>query len=152
MELLTIIWFFFIIVNWVNISQSVNFFLRVKGGKRGEKFENLLGLTMLLLGVCSFILGIIILVEDYDFFHSIGAFVYTLFCILCFIVDYWKKIEFRNPKKLQILIPFLVLFYYSLLMMTLSIYQLGQFPWVLTSVLLFAQLGMAYYAGKHGKG
>lgn len=152
MELSTILGVFFIIVNWTNISQSVSFLLRVKGGKHGEQIEHILGLTMIIGGIITFILGILILVEGYEFFHSIGAFVYTIFCVLCLVVDYWKKIEFRNPKKLKILIPFLVLYYYSLLMMTLSINQLGIFPWILTSLLLFFQLGMAYYAGKHGKG
>jgi len=152
MDLLSIIWIFFIIVNWVNISQSLNFFLRVKGGARGEKIEHLLGYITVALGIISFTVGIIVLVEEFEFFHIIGAFVYTAFCILCFVVDYWKKIEFRNPKKLKIVIPYLLLYYYSLLMMTLSIRQLGLFPWILTSILLFFQIGMAYYAGKHGKG
>ncbi|UYP48467.1 hypothetical protein NEF87_004752 [Candidatus Lokiarchaeum ossiferum] len=152
MELMTILWLFFIIVNWVNLSQSLNFYLRVKGGKWGKKIEHILGLISISLGILTLILGTIILNEEYEFYHTIGAFTYTLFSILCFIVDYWKKIEFRNPKQLKILVPFLIFYYYSLLMMTISLRELGIFPWILTSIFLFAQLGMAFYAGKHGKG
>ena len=152
MELTGILWLFFVIVNWVNLSQSLNFFLRVKGGKNGEKIEHVLGFVSILFGILTFFLGLEILIEQYEFYHVIGAFTYTIFSIICFIVDYWKKIEFRNPKKLKIVIPFLIFYYYSLLMMTISIRGLSIFPWVLSSVLLFAQLGMAYYANKHGKG
>lgn len=149
---MTILWLFFIIVNWVNLSQSLNFYLRVKGGKLGKKIEGILGIISVSLGLLTLILGIIILREEYEFYHTIGAFTYTLFSILCFIVDYWKKIEFRNPKQLKILIPFLIFYYYGLLMMAISLHELGIFPWIVTSVLLFAQLGMAFYAGKHGTG
>jgi hypothetical protein len=68
------------------------------------------------------------------------------------ILDYVKKIEFRNPRKLKILVPYLVMYYVSIILMWGLTWTLGILFGIITGITYFLQLGFAIYAGKHGVG
>jgi hypothetical protein len=64
--------------------------------------------------------------------------------------DYWWPVEFRQPARPEILIPYLLLFFGSILLMGLSMYRVNRRLWlvtVATSVLMLASMGFAMSQG-----
>ena len=65
------------------------------------------------------------------------------------VEDIWQ-IEFRSPTRPEILVPYLVLFFGSILLMGLPMFRLNRKLWLvtaITSVLLLASMGYAIYMG-----
>ena len=46
------------------------------------------------------------------------------FVLLMLVVDYWRPVEFRNPPRPAVLVPYLVLFFGSILLMGIGVYFL----------------------------
>lgn len=53
----------------------------------------------------------------------IGPAVFDAFVALMLVVDYWWPVEFRQPARPVILVPYLVLFFGSIVLMGLSMYR-----------------------------
>ena len=138
----------FIIINLFNLTIFMLFLSRVKKPKISRK----LGFFNLALGIPIFIIGIMNLVLLREWWYWIFPFLLTIFIIFTFFVDYILKIQFRNPRKLSILIPFLILFYVSIILMWGLTWILGALYGIITMITYFLQLFGAYYAGTHGVG
>jgi hypothetical protein len=66
------------------------------------------------------------------------------------VVDYIWPVEFRSPMRYGILVPYLVLFFGSILLMGLPMYRLDRRLWlvtVATTVLLLGSMGIAMRLG-----
>ena len=138
----------FIIINIFNLSIFTLFLSRVRKPEVSKK----IGIFSLSLGIPTLIIAIfnlIILREWYYWFFPLLLVGFILFTL---VVDYIKKIEFRNPRKKSILIPFLILFYVSIILMWGLTWTLGVIYGGITAITYFLQLFGAYYAGKHGVG
>jgi len=138
----------FIIINTFNLSVFALFLSRVKKPEISKK----IGIFSLLLGIPTLTIAIINLILQRDWWYWIFPLLLVGFILFTLIVDYIKKIEFRNPRKKSILIPFLLLFYVSIILMWGLTWTLGVIYGGITAITYFLQLFGAYYAGKHGVG
>ena len=138
----------FIIINIFNLSVFALFLSRVKKSEVSKK----IGVFSLLLGIPTLTIAIINLIIQREWWYWFFPLLLVGFILFCFIVDYVKKIEFRNPRKKSILIPFLISFYVSIILMWGLTWALGVIYGGITAITYFLQLFGAYYAGKHGVG
>ncbi len=138
----------FIIINLFNLTVFFLFFSRVKK----PELSRGIGLFSLVLGIPVFIIAIFNLILLRDWWYWVFPFLLFAFILFSLIVDYIKKIEFRKPRKLSILIPFLLIFYISIILMWGLTWILGAIYGIITGITYFLQLFGAYYAGKHGVG
>ncbi|MFW9945857.1 MAG: hypothetical protein ACFFDX_03405 [Candidatus Odinarchaeota archaeon] len=138
----------FIIINSYNLSIFSLFLSRVKKPEISKK----IGIFSLLFGIPVLIIAIINLILQREWYYWFFPLLFFGFILFCLIVDYIKKIEFRNPRKKSILIPFLILFYVSIILMWGLTWLLGVIYGSITGITYFLQLFGAYYAGKHGVG
>jgi hypothetical protein len=70
--------------------------------------------------------------------------------MLMVIVEYIWQVEFRSPMRYDILVPYLVLFFGSILLMGLPMFRMNRRLWlvtVATTVLLLGSMGFAMYMG-----
>ncbi len=138
----------FLIINIANILISIVFILRVKKPGVESNFSiayNTLGIPILIIIALN-----IYLKREWWFWLFPSLFL--TFIIFDLIVDYIKKTEFRNPRNYRILIPFLILYYFSIILMWGLTWILGLLYGLITGITYFLQLGCSIYASKHGIG
>lgn len=138
----------FIIINIANVSILAMFVLRVKK-KEWAKYA---GGVFDGLGFPTLIIAIINLANGRDWWLWAFPLLFFAFTLFSIIVDDILKIDFRNPKKYNILVPYLLLFYISIILMWGITWSIGLAYGAMTMITYFLQLGGAAYAGKHGVG
>ncbi|MFX1359727.1 MAG: hypothetical protein ACFE8T_05245 [Promethearchaeota archaeon] len=138
----------FIIINIFNLSVFALFLSRVK---RPGISKNI-GIFSLSFGIPTLTIAIINLILQRHWWYWFFPLLLVGFILFSLIVDYIKNIEFRNPRKKSILIPFLILFYVSIILMWGLTWALGVIYGGITAITYFLQLFGAFYAGKHGVG
>ena len=138
----------FFVINSANIIISVIFISRVKK----PEFEHVLGIFYIVLGVPTIIFTIINVIFHREWWFWLFPSLFIIFVVFEFIIDYVMKIEFRNPRKKIVLVPYLILYYSSIILMWGLTWTLGVLYGAITGVTYFLQLGCAIYAGKHGVG
>jgi hypothetical protein len=138
----------FITVNLINVFTLLMFLSRVKW----PKVEILFGTATIILAIPAAIIGALNLSGSANFFLWFPAVLYALWAMFALVVDYLLKIEFRNPAKPSILVPFLILFYFSISGMAAGFYRINLYLWLVSGATSLLNLYGAYYAGKHGKG
>lgn len=82
--------------------------------------------------------------------HWVGPAVFLVFLALMVVVDYVRPVEFRSPMRLEIVVPYLVLFFGAILLMGLPMFRLNRPLWlvtVVTTVVLLASMGVAMRKG-----
>jgi hypothetical protein len=134
-----------VVVNLVNVTQAVGFASR---GRHGMVVNHALGLVIAGLAVpaTAALVG---------YAHAgspwwIGPAVFDAFVVLMLIVDYLRPVEFRRPARPAILGPYLILFFGSILLMGLSMFNLSRGLWLVTaasSVMLLTTMGAAARQG-----
>lgn len=138
----------FIIINVFNLTVFALFLARVRKPEISKK----IGTFSLILGIPTLVIAILNLLLLRAWWYWAFPLLLIAFIIFTLVVDYIWKIEFRNPRRLSILIPFLILFYVSIILMWGLTWILGVAYGVITGITYFIQLFGAYYAGKHGVG
>lgn len=136
------------VVNSVNILQSVGFLSRVLTG--GTAVNHFLGYVMIALAIPSMMALIAFVRAGAGWFHWVGPAIFLAFLTLMVVVDYAWPVEFRSPMRLDILVPYLVLFFGAILLMGLPMFLLNRQLWlvtVVTSVLLLSSMGVAMRRG-----
>jgi hypothetical protein len=76
--------------------------------------------------------------------------VFVAFVALMLFVDYLRPVEFRRPARPAILVPYLILFFGSILLMGLSMFDLSRGLWLVTvasSAVLLATMAQAFRQG-----
>lgn len=138
----------FFIINIANIDIAIIFLARVK--KPG--LERRLGIIYIALSIPTLILIILNIVFLREWWFWVFPSIFFIFVIFEIMVDYVKKIEFRNPRKKKILVPYLLLYYISIILMWGLTWTLGILFGAITGITYFLQLGCSIYAGKKGVG
>ncbi|MFW9828608.1 MAG: hypothetical protein ACFFEY_13535 [Candidatus Thorarchaeota archaeon] len=138
----------FFIINLANIIISLIFISRVKR----PELEHILGIFFISNGIPILIILIINIFYQRDWWFWLFPLIYLLFICYEFIFDYIKKVEFRNPINKKILIPYLILYYVSIILMWGLTWTIGTLYGVITGITYFLQLGCAIYAAKDGVG
>ena len=136
------------VVNAVNVLQAAGFLSRVRTGSMA--MNHLLGYVMIALSIPVTIALVAFMHAKSAWLHWIGPMVYLAFLALMVVVDYMWPIEFRSPKRYEILMPYLLLFFGAILLMGFPMFRLDRRLWlvtVATTVLLLGSMGYAMHKG-----
>lgn len=136
------------VVNAVNVLQAAGFLSRVRTGSM--VVNHTLGYLIILLAIPSILALIGFAHAGADRLHWVGPVVFLTFIVLMAVVDYARPVEFRNPMRYDILVPYLVLFFGAILLMGLPMFRLNRQLWlvtVVTTVLLLGSMGVAMRKG-----
>lgn len=136
------------VVNTVNTLQAAGFLSRVCTGS--VAVNRLLGYGMIVLAIPSIVALVAFVRAGTGWPHWVGPAVFLTFIALMVVVDYAWPVEFRSPRRYDILVPYLVLFFGAILLMGLPMFRLNRQLWLLTvatTVLLLGSMGVAMRAG-----
>lgn len=136
-----------VVVNTVNIAQAVGFASR---RSHGMAVNHVLGLVIAALAVPA----TIALVGFADAGNPwwIGPAVFDAFVVLMLVVDYLRPVEWRRPARPAILIPYLLLFFGSILLMGIPMYAINRGLWLVTVGTTAILLGTMTRAIRQGTG
>lgn len=136
------------VVNAVNILQAMGFLSRVWTGNMA--INHLLGYAIIALAIPSILALIAFARTTAGWLMWIGPTVFLGFVAFMIVVDYAWPVEFRSPVRIGILVPYLVLFFGSILLMGLPMFRLDKRLWlvtVATTALLLSSMGVAMRKG-----
>jgi hypothetical protein len=129
------------VVNVVNVCQSVGF---VSRRRHGMRINRIMGLVIAAMAVPATIALFGFVAAGSPWW--IGPAAFDAFVLLMIVVDYVHPVEFRNPARPLILVPYLVLFFGSVLLMGLPMFRVDRSLWLVTlvtSVALLATMALA---------
>lgn len=138
------------IVNAVNVLQAVGFLARIRSGSMA--LNHRLGYVMFALAAPALLALIAFIRSRTAAFDYVGLIVYLAFLALMLAVDYIAPVEFRAPIRYGILVPYLVLFFGSILLMGLPMYKIDRGYWLVTVVTSLALVGSMVAAMRQGVG
>jgi hypothetical protein len=138
------------IVNAVNLLQSAGFFSRVVTNNR--TINHVLGYVMIALAVPAAIALIALWRSGAGWLYWLGPALYLVFIAFMVIVDYAWPVEFRDPVRYSLLVPYLLLFFGSILLMGLPMFRLDRRLWLVTVGTTILLLGSMGYAMRKGVG
>jgi hypothetical protein len=136
------------VVNAVNVLQTLGFATRLNA----PSVNQAAGVVMAVLAVPSTMALVAFLRNRSGWLLVAGPVVYDAFIVLMLVVDYWLVIEFRSPRRPEILVPYLVLFFGSILLMGLPMYRIDRRLWAVTVATTIALLGSMVWALNAGVG
>ena len=139
-----------VVVNAVNILQSVGFLSRIRTGTMTLNHQ--LGYAMFALGVPAAIALVGFVRARAGLLSWLGPAVYMGFLALMLVVDYVAPIEFRSPPLYGVLVPYLVLFFGSILLMGLPMYEINRSYWLVTVATSVLLIGSMLWAMREGVG
>ena len=137
-----------VVVNAVNLLQGAGFISRVITGSL--RINRLLGLVIIALAVPAAVALVVFLHAGSGWLYWLGPAVYIVFVALEILVDYAAPVEFRSPRRAEILVPYLLLFFGAILLMGLQTFNLNRALWlvtVVTTILLLSSMGVAMRKG-----
>lgn len=139
-------WLVWCTVNVVCVAQTIGFFSRTSG----PKVQFAMGIVIMAMAVPA----CIALVRDLDagrpLWQWIGPAVFIVFAVMELLVDHVTRIEFRNPPRATILVPYLILFFGGILLMGIRMYPVSKPLWGVTAVSATLLIWSMIWA--HGKG
>jgi hypothetical protein len=136
------------VVNSVNVLQSVGFLSRVRTGSRA--INQLLGYVMIALAAPAALALVAFWRAKAGPLQLAGPAIYIVFVTFMVVVDYIKPVEFRSPALYSVLVPYLLLFFGSILLMGLPMFYLDKRLWlvtVVTTILLLSSMSVAIHKG-----
>ena len=116
-----------VVVNTVNVAQAVGFASR---RSHGMAVNQVLGLVIAVLAIPATVALVGFARTGNPWW--IGPAVFDAFVVLMLVVDYLWPVEWRDPARPSILIPYLVLFFGSILLMGIPMYTLNRGLWLVT--------------------
>jgi hypothetical protein len=136
------------VVNAVNVLQAAGFLSRVWTGSRA--INHLLGYAIVALALPAALALVAFVRARAGWRQWVGPAVYLAFVVFMVAVEYVWPVEFRSPARYGILVPYLLLFFGSILLMGLPMFRMDRRLWlvtVATTVLLLGSMGLAMYKG-----
>jgi len=137
-----------VVVNAVNLLQAAGFISRIR--TRSMAINHILGYVMIALAVPATVALVAFVRAGAGWLYWIGPAVYLAFVALEVMVDYVRPVEFRDPRRNEILVPYLLLFFGAILLMGLPMFKLDRRLWLVTvgtTVLLLTSMGVAMRKG-----
>lgn len=117
-----------VVVNAVNVAQAVGFASR---SSQGMAVNQALGLVIAALAVPATVALVGFARAGNPWW--IGPAVFDAFVVLMLIVDYLWPVQWRDPARPVILIPYLLLFFGSILLMGIPMYSVNRGLWLVTA-------------------
>jgi hypothetical protein len=134
----TTVW---VVVNLVNILQAAGFATRAVD----PHINRILGIGILALAVPAGLALMSFVKAGSPPRLSAGPLSFLAFCAVSLLVDYVVDVEFRAPRRPEILIPYLMLFFGSIVLMGAPMLRIDRRRWFVTLVTtLFLVGGMGW--------
>jgi len=137
-----------VVVNAVNLCQSVGFVTRPVA----PNVNPLLGLVIAALAIPATWALLVFRRHRAGRLYLVGPLVFDVFVVLMLAVDYVARVEWRDPVVATIQVPYLLLFFGSIVLMGLPMYRLDRRRWLVTVVTSVILLGSMTYAISAGVG
>jgi hypothetical protein len=137
-----------LVVNAVNLSQSVGFVTR----PFAPDLNSLLGLVIAALAIPATWALLVFRRQRAGWLFLAGPLVFDAFVVLMIAVDDVANVEWRDPVVPAIQVPYLLLFFGSIVLMGLPMYRLDRRRWLVTVVTSVILLGSMAYAMSAGVG
>jgi phosphatidylserine synthase len=138
-----------VVVNAVNLLQAAGFISRVRTGG-SMAINHILGYVMIALAVPAAVALVAFVLAGAGWLYWLGPALYLAFIALEIVIDYVRPVEFRSPRRPEILVPYLLLFFGAILLMGIQMFNLDRGLWlvtVATTVLLLTSMGIAMRKG-----
>jgi len=135
-------------VNSVALLQAAGFATRVID----PGINRILGWLIVALAVPVSVAGANLLRSGATWREVIGPVAFDLFVIYAVVVDYTLAIEFRDPPEPAVLIPYLVLFFGSIVLMGAPMLRIDRRLWTVTALSTALLIGSMLFAMRHGVG
>ena len=142
---LTTVW---IVVNLVNILQAAGFASRVID----PDINRFLGIAIIALGIPAGIALVSFVSSGSGWRFYAGPVCFLMFVVTELAVDYLWQLEFRAPRRPEILIPYLVLFFGSIVLMGAPMFRINRRRWTVTATTSMVLLGATAFAMVEGVG
>lgn len=136
------------VVNAVNLLQAAGFLSRVITGSRAV--NHYLGMVIIALVAPAALALVAFSRARANWRQWLGLVIFVAFVVLAVVVDYAWPVEFRSPRRTTILVPYLLLFFSSILLMGLPMFRMNRRLWAvtaITTVLLLGAMGLAMAEG-----
>jgi hypothetical protein len=137
-----------VVANAVNVLQGVGFLSRVRTGSMA--LNHILGYVMIVLAMPAAWALVAFLRTRAGWRYWLGPAVYPAFVLLMASVDHLWPLEFRSPVRYNILVPYLALFFGSILLMGLPMFGLSRQLWLVAAVTTVFLLGSMIVAMHRG--
>ena len=137
-----------VVVNLVNLLQGTGFLSRIRTGDRD--INHMLGHGILALAVPAAVALVAFIRARAGALNILGPVVFLIFIVVLIAVDYVWLIEFRDPQRPAVLVPYLLLFFGAIFLMGLPMYRISRPLWlvtVATTVFLLISMGVAMRRG-----
>lgn len=142
---LTTVW---IVVNLVNLLQAAGFASRVVD----PGINRTLGLAIIALGIPAGTALVSFARSSSGWRFYAGPVCFMIFVVTELAVDYLWQLEFRSPRRPEILIPYLVLFFGSIVLLGAPMFRIDRRRWAVTATTSLMLLGAMGFAMVNGVG
>jgi hypothetical protein len=137
-----------VVVNLVNLLQAAGFATRVVD----PNINRTLGIGIMVLGVPAALALISFVRANSGWRLYLGPGLFLVFVITELVVDYLLELQFRSPRRAEILIPYLTLFFGSIVSMGAPMLYINRRRWAVTAVTASILLGAMGFAMVRGVG
>ena len=136
-----------VVVNAVNVLQSAGFLSRTRFGM---SVNEVLGYLIALLAIPATVALVGFVRAGSGWIHLAGPLAFDAFVVFHSTINYVWPIEFRNPPRLELLVPYLVLFFGSIFLMGVPMFRMSRALWgvtALSTVVLLCSMLWAMWQG-----
>ena len=137
-----------VVVNLVNLLQATGFATRVID----PGINRTLGIGIMALGVPAGFALISFVRAKSGWRFDLGPALFLVFVITELVVDHLLMLEFRSPRRTEILIPYLTLFFGSIVLMGAPMIRINRRLWTVTAITTLILLGAMGFAMARGVG
>jgi hypothetical protein len=136
------------VVNAVSVLQTVGFLTRPSA----PEVNRVLGVVIVALAIPATVALVGFARSGAGWRLVAGPLAFDAFVVVSLVVDYWLDIEFRDPREPAILVPYLLLFFGSIVLMGAPMLRIDRRRWSVTAVTSLALLGAMFWAIGQGVG
>jgi hypothetical protein len=138
------------VVNAVNMLQALGFLSRVSTGSMS--INHVLGYAVIALAIPATWALTALIRARAGWLQVAGPGLFLVFVAFMIVVDYVRPVQFRSPARPGILVPYLLLFFGSILLMGLPMFRLDRRLWLVTVATSAALIGAMLAAMRAGVG
>lgn len=137
-----------VVVNLVNILQAVGFVSRVSG----SQIQRAAGIAIAGLAVPATFALVEFARRGTDRRFLVGPAVFDAFVLMQLVVEYWLEVEFRSPAMPAVLVPYITLFFGSIILMGAPMLRINRRLWLVTVATTAVLLAAMLFAMSRGVG
>jgi len=108
--------------------------------------ERRYGWVIYALGVAAVLLAVVFALAGQPWLPVVAFLLYAVWAAFGFYVDVYRKIEWRNPLRLPVLLPYVLLFIACQLAFWIPLWYVGRGYWIAYGVFYSVNTGLNFYS------